>query len=70
MEQNQAFGKTPIHGKIEQTEHPRSGLFSGPQTGKVREKSPDPFFALMRLYWPKAEAVEGKWKQPPLTRVK
>jgi hypothetical protein len=25
---------------------------------------------MMRLYWPKAEAVEGKWKQPPLIRVK
>ncbi|MFN7804073.1 MAG: DUF1254 domain-containing protein [Planctomycetaceae bacterium] len=29
-----------------------------------------PFSVIMRLYWPKAEAVEGKWKQPPLTRVK
>ena len=29
-----------------------------------------PFSVVMRLYWPKAEAVEGKWKQPPLTRVK
>lgn len=29
-----------------------------------------PFFAVMRLYWPKPEALEGKWKQPPLTRVK
>lgn len=29
-----------------------------------------PFSVIMRLYWPKAEAVEGQWKQPPLTRVK
>ena len=29
-----------------------------------------PFSVIMRLYWPKAEAVEGKWKQPPLMRVK
>ena len=29
-----------------------------------------PFFAVMRLYWPKPEALEGTWKQPPLTRVK
>jgi hypothetical protein len=28
-----------------------------------------PFFMAMRLYWPKDEAVEGKWKQPPLKRA-
>jgi hypothetical protein len=28
-----------------------------------------PFFAAMRLYWPKAEAANGKWKVPPLQRV-
>src|ERR1700682_6366857 len=28
-----------------------------------------PFSMIMRLYWPKEEAVEGKWKQPPLQRV-
>jgi len=28
-----------------------------------------PFVATMRLYWPKAEALDGTWKQPPLTRV-
>jgi hypothetical protein len=27
-----------------------------------------PFSMIMRLYWPKEEAVEGKWKQPPLQR--
>ena len=25
-----------------------------------------PFFVVMRLYWPKSEALEGKWKAPPL----
>ena len=25
-----------------------------------------PFFAVLRLYWPKAEALNGKWKAPPL----
>jgi hypothetical protein len=25
-----------------------------------------PFFVVMRLYWPKPEALEGKWKAPPL----
>jgi hypothetical protein len=28
-----------------------------------------PFVAVMRLYWPKAEALDGTWKLPPLTRV-
>lgn len=25
-----------------------------------------PFFLAMRLYWPKTEALEGRWKAPPL----
>jgi hypothetical protein len=28
-----------------------------------------PFLMFMRLYWPKEEALEGKWKAPPLMRV-
>lgn len=28
-----------------------------------------PFFMAMRLYWPKAEALEGKWTAPPLKRA-
>jgi hypothetical protein len=28
-----------------------------------------PFFIAMRLYWPKPEALEGTWKQPPMRRV-
>lgn len=28
-----------------------------------------PFMAVMRLYWPKEEALNGTWKQPPLQRV-
>jgi len=28
-----------------------------------------PFVMYMRLYWPKAEAVDGKWTQPPLRRM-
>lgn len=28
-----------------------------------------PFSMVMRLYWPKAEALDGTWKQPPLKRV-
>jgi hypothetical protein len=27
-----------------------------------------PFIAYMRLYWPKDEAIEGKWTAPPLKR--
>ena len=29
-----------------------------------------PFVMYMRLYWPKEEAVEGKWTKPPLQKVK
>jgi hypothetical protein len=28
-----------------------------------------PFFVAMRLYWPKVEALSGKWTPPPLKRV-
>ena len=28
-----------------------------------------PFFAVMRLYWPKPDALNGKWKAPPLQRI-
>lgn len=28
-----------------------------------------PFFMAMRMYWPKPEALNGTWKQPPLQRV-
>jgi hypothetical protein len=28
-----------------------------------------PFMVAMRLYWPKPEALDGTWKQPPLHRV-
>lgn len=28
------------------------------------------FFSVMRLYWPKPEALEGKWKQPPMQRIR
>ncbi|MBE9144356.1 DUF1254 domain-containing protein [Planktothrix mougeotii] len=27
------------------------------------------FFCVMRLYWPKSEALEGTWQQPPMQRV-
>ncbi len=28
-----------------------------------------PFTAVLRLYWPKEEVINGKWKQPPLEIV-
>ncbi|WP_077967899.1 DUF1254 domain-containing protein [Ensifer adhaerens] len=28
-----------------------------------------PFFTAMRLYWPKPDALDGKWKAPPMQRV-
>ena len=27
-----------------------------------------PFFIAMRLYWPKQAALDGTWKQPPMTK--
>jgi hypothetical protein len=43
--------------------------------GKDRESNwlpapAGPFMAVMRLYWPKSEALSGQWKQPPLEVVK
>lgn len=29
-----------------------------------------PFWATLRLYWPKPEALDGRWKQPPLERAR
>jgi len=42
--------------------------------GKAREPNwlpaPDgPFSAVMRLYWPKPQALDGTWTMPPLERV-
>ncbi len=28
-----------------------------------------PFFVVLRLYWPKADALDGRWMAPPLVRV-
>ena len=28
-----------------------------------------PFFVVMRLYWPKPDALNGKWTAPPLQKV-
>jgi hypothetical protein len=28
-----------------------------------------PFFAAMRLYWPKEAALDGQWKNPPMTKA-
>jgi hypothetical protein len=29
-----------------------------------------PFFTVLRLYWPREEALDGRWKQPPLEKSK
>jgi hypothetical protein len=29
-----------------------------------------PFVVYMRLYWPKAEALDGTWKHPPMERLR
>jgi hypothetical protein len=28
-----------------------------------------PFRMFLRIYWPKPEALDGTWKQPPLVRT-
>jgi hypothetical protein len=28
-----------------------------------------PFVAVVRLHWPKAEALDGTWERPPVMRV-
>ena len=28
-----------------------------------------PFSVMMRLYWPKDEAVDGRWQAPPIERL-
>jgi hypothetical protein len=28
-----------------------------------------PFWTTLRIYWPKADALTGRWKQPPLQRI-
>lgn len=42
--------------------------------GKARESNwlpvPEgPFWSVLRLYWPKPEALDGRWTQPPMVRV-
>lgn len=42
--------------------------------GKAREPNwlpapKGPFFMVLREYWPKAEALDGSWKVPPVVRV-
>ncbi|GAB7526676.1 DUF1254 domain-containing protein [Paraburkholderia sp. 2C] len=43
--------------------------------GKERESNwlpapQGPFFVVTRLYWPKPAALSGKWKAPPMQRIK
>jgi hypothetical protein len=43
-----------------------------PGTGKEANWLPSPngpFFTVMRLYWPRPDALDGKWKAPPLLQV-
>jgi hypothetical protein len=47
----------------------------GESPGQDKESNwlpaPDgPFMMVIRIYWPKPEALDGTWKQPPLERVK
>jgi len=49
-------------------------LIQNESPGKDREANwlpapKGPFLMFMRLYWPKEEAIEGKWTSPPLKRL-
>jgi hypothetical protein len=37
--------------------------------GEVTPAQNGPFWLAMRIYWPKSEALDGTWKQPPLLRA-
>ena len=42
--------------------------------GKAKESNwlpapAGPFSVILRLYWPKTEAIEGEWKEPPMQRM-
>lgn len=42
----------------------------GPKKESNWLPAPDgPIYLVMRLYWPKAEALDGKWQPPPLARA-
>ena len=41
----------------------------GGQGSELATSAEGPFFPVMRLYWPKPAALDGKWKAPPLQRV-
>lgn len=46
--------------------------YASPGPGKQANWLPapnGPFIAALRLYWPKSEALDGTWKNPPLQRV-
>jgi len=50
-------------------------IFQNESPGKDKESNwlpapKGPFFVAMRLYWPKEEAMEGKWTAPPMNKVK
>ena len=38
--------------------------------GNVETPGDGPSYVVMRLYWPKEEALTGKWQPPPVKRVK
>ena len=39
------------------------------QGGQLAARAEGPFRMYLRLYWPKAEALNGTWTKPPLQRV-
>jgi hypothetical protein len=61
-----SLNRDPDGGKTLYLQH------ASPGTGKEANWLPSPsgpFFTVMRLYWPRPEALNGKWKAPPLGQV-
>jgi hypothetical protein len=45
------------------------GTPSGDKVSNWLPAPSGPFIVVMRLYWPKPEAYDGTWKNPPLQRI-
>lgn len=44
-------------------------IYANPMVDNCLPAPKGPFTVVMRLYWPKAEALDGTWKLPALKRV-
>ncbi len=48
----------------------RPARLAGRRQGiQLAARAGGPFFVVMRLYWPKPDALNGKWTAPPLQKT-